>query len=386
MMKKNMFGGMVAIALLLAGCGANASSSEDSSASSSASADTIKIGANFELSGNVSAYGTAEFQGVQLAVDDINAAGGVLGKQIELISYDNKSTPTEVASVATKLASKDQVAAIVGPATSPNTEAAIVSAERAGIPMVTPSGETAEPSDYLYRIAFQDSHQGIAAANFASNNLGAKKAVILGDSSSDYAESIAQAFKDNFDGEIVAHEYFSSGEANFNAMLTNIKAMDFDVLFIPGYYEQGGPIIKQAREMGITQPIIGSDGFANDKLVELAVPENVDDVYYIAHFSYNSDDQYIQDFIAGYQEKFDMKPDVFSGLGYDAMMLVAKGIEAAGTTEADSLMDAMDAIKDFQGVTGTFTIDAEHNPIKSITIIELQDGVETAAHIVPPIE
>lgn len=383
-MKKRSVGLLAAVALFAAGCGANGANDGD--------AETIKVGSLFELTGAVSAYGNAEANAVKLAVDEINEAGGIDGKKIELVEYDNKSDEQETASAGTKLATQDNVLVVVGPATSGLTKATIPSMTRAGVPIVSPSAtddtvtvdENGDVQPYAFRVAFQDSFQGVTLAQFAQKDLGAQKAIILGDNSSDYAIGLAKNFKDTFEGEIVDEVNFTDADSDFSAVLTKIKSMDFDVLFVPGYYEQGGLIIKQAREMGLTQPILGPDGFGNETLIELAGADNVSDVYYTAHFSANSENENVQNFLKNFEEASGESADMFSALAYDTMYLVRDAIDAADEHSAEAVTKALENITDFKGITGTFSFDEQHNPVKSAIIIELQGGEEVSATEVKP--
>lgn len=383
-MKKRSVGLLAAVALFAAGCGANGANDGD--------AETIKVGSLFELTGAVSAYGNAEANAVKLAVDEINEAGGIDGKKIELVEYDNKSDEQETASAGTKLATQDNVLVVVGPATSGLTKATIPSMTRAGVPIVSPSAtddtvtvdENGDVQPYAFRVAFQDSFQGVTLAQFAQKDLGAQKAIILGDNSSDYAIGLAKNFKDTFEGEIVDEVNFTDADSDFSAVLTKIKSMDFDVLFVPGYYEQGGLIIKQAREMGLTQPILGPDGFGNETLIELAGADNLSDVYYTAHFSADSENENVQSFLKNFEEATGESADMFSALAYDTMYLVRDAIDAADEHSAEAVTKALENITDFEGITGTFSFDEQHNPVKSAIIIELQGGEEVSATEVKP--
>lgn len=379
---KRFVASLAVLALFATGCGAGGAAKDS---------DTIKIGANFELSGEVSAYGTAEYQGAKLAVDEINKAGGVLGKKLELVKLDNKSEPTESASVATKLATKEKVVAIVGPATSGNVKAATPSVTKAKVPLVTPSGtddsvtvEKGRLQEYIYRVCFQDSFQGVTLANYANKDLGAKKAVIIGDSSSDYAKGLTKSFEKSFKGEIVAKESFTTGDKDFKAILTKIKDKDFDVLYMPSYYEEAGLIIKQARELGIQQPILGADGFGNEKLVDLALPENLNNIYYTAHYSDQSTDKKVQDFVAAFKKENKKTPDAFSALSYDSVYMIAKAIENGKEATPEKVNEALGKIKDFEGITGKITMDKEHNPVKSTLVIKLENGKEVSNTVVNP--
>ncbi|MEG0288578.1 MAG: ABC transporter substrate-binding protein, partial [Carnobacterium sp.] len=340
----------------------------------------------------VSAYGPAESNGAKLAIKEINEAGGVLDKQLDYIELDNKSDTTESASIATKLATQEKVSVIVGPATSGTTKAATPAVTRAKVAMITPSGtddgltldDNGNVQPYVFRTGFQDSFQGVALAEFATTHLDSKKAVIIGDSSSDYAIGLTKSFKNSYTGEIVADENFTADDTDFNAILTRIKDKDFDVIYMPAYYEQAGLIIKQAREMGIEQPILGADGFSNQALLDLAGEENVSNVYYSAHFSLNNEEKNIQDFIKAYTDEYKTAPDAFSALAYDSVYLAKQGIEEADSSDPEEVVKALEAITDFQGVTGNFAIDENHNPVKSVFVIELQDGKEVGGTEVAP--
>ena len=233
--------------------------------------DTIKLGVNYELSGNVATYGRSSVEGIELAVKEINEAGGIDGKKIELVKYDNKSDVAEATTLTTKLITQDKVLAVMGPATSGAFKGTIPVAMQNKVPVVSGSATaddvTVDESgvkEYAFRICFNDSYQGTGMANYALNNLNKSKAVVIMDSSSDYGKGLAENFTKTFEaggGTIVAQEAYVAGDTDFNSIITKIKGEDFDVIFIPGYYEEAGLIIKQAREQGIDVPILGADGF-----------------------------------------------------------------------------------------------------------------------------
>jgi branched-chain amino acid transport system substrate-binding protein len=274
------------IAVFFAGCGGSKSNNADS-------ANEIKIGINYELSGRVASYGSSSVDGILLAFEKINEAGGVLGKKINPIKMDNKSDSAEATSVATRLATQDKVVAILGPATSGAFKATIPVATKNKIPVM--SASTTDDSvtvdekgvkEFAFKICFNDSFQGTTMANFALNNLNAKSAVIIFDNSSDYSIGLSKNFKEtliNGGGNIVAEEAYVAGDTDFNAILTKIKGMDFDVIYIPGYYEEVGLIIKQARALEIDVPVLGGDGFDSPQLVELAGKEALNKVYFSNH-------------------------------------------------------------------------------------------------------
>ena len=387
-MKKRTVAVMAAGLFLLGACG----SPKASDSGGSDDATTIKIGGNFELSGAVAAYGEAENEGVKLAVEEINKDGGIDGKKIEYVSKDNKSDNNEAASVAANLTTKDEVVAIVGPATSGATKATLPNLTKAKTPAVTPSGtddaitvQKGKVQDYIFRSCFQDSFQGIVLAKYADENLKADKAVILGDNSSDYASGLKKAFKETYKGEIVAEENFTAGDKDFQAMLTKIKDKDFNVIYIPGYYTEAGLIIKQAREMGIEQPIIGADGFGDEKLIETAGASNVKNVYYTGHFSTKAPaTDKVEPFVAAFEKKYGKQPSSFNALAYDSVYMIKQAIEDEGKATPEAINKGLANLKDFEGVTGKITMDKEHNPVKSAVVLGLTDGKETSAETVNP--
>ena len=353
--------------------------------------EQIVIGGNFELSGGAAAYGSVMAKALELAVELRNAEGDVLdGYQLATTILDNKSDLTESSSVATRLTSDDKLVGIIGPATTGASQAEIPVITEAGVPAVLPAAtgdgitlaNDGSVLEYLFRVCFADAYQGTAGASYAFNELGAKKVAILSDQATDYSQGLANAFKEEFEklgGEVVANASYQSGDSDFSATLTTLLTQDFDVLYIPGYYTEVGLIIKQAREFGLTQPIVGGDGLASDTLVELAGQANVNDVYYTAHFSPNSEEEDVQNFLKAYKEKFDQEADSFAALSFDASNLLIAAIESAGSADRAAVTKAIAETQDFDGVTGTFSIDDQHNPVKPVTMIKLTAGeIESA--------
>jgi branched-chain amino acid transport system substrate-binding protein len=386
-----LFTGLV----LLSACSAapkSGGATEGSAGGNKQEGDTIKIGMNMELSGAVAAYGSAEKEGIELAVEQINADGGIDGKKIDLISKDNKSDNNEAGTVATNLTTNSKVVALIGPATSGAVKSALPNATKAEVPLITPSGtddaitkQGDNLQEYAFRSCFQDSFQGKILAKYAHENLKADKAIILGDNSSDYGIGLTKAFKDEYKGQIVAEENFTEGDKDFQAVLTKIKDKDFNVLYIPGYYTEAGLIIKQAREMGIDTPIVGADGFGDAKLVETAGAGNVSNVFYTGHFSTKAPaTDKVEPFIKAFKEKFDKEPSSFNALAYDAVYMVKQAIEDEGSADSSAIKNGLANLKDFKGVTGEMTIDKEHNPEKSAVVLGLTDGKETSAETVNP--
>lgn len=382
-MKKTLAGLVAAIAglALIAGC---------SSGTTGDASSTIKIGLNYELSGAVATYGQASVQGIELAAEEINAAGGINGKKIELVKYDNKSEGAEATTLATKLMSSDKVVAVIGPATSGNFKATIPVALKNKIPVVSGSATaddvTVDASgavkEYAFRTCFNDSFQGTAMANFALKKLNAKRALIYKDTSSDYSKGLAENFTKTFTaagGTIAGEEAYVTGDTDFKATLTRIKGQSFDVLYVPGYYNEAGLLIKQARELGITSPILGGDGFDSPKLKELGGAAALNDVYYTNHYSSLDKDPKVTAFIEAFKKKYNTAPNAFHALGYDTLKFVADAIKRATAVDGESIKNAMASTKDFAGVTGTFSVDAQHNPVKAIVVIALKNGDEASS-------
>jgi len=389
-MKKTALGLLAAAIGLsaLAGCSGNTNPG-------TTGGDTIKIGVAAELSGAVATYGTDISHGAQMAVDEINAAGGIKGKQIELVTYDTKSDPAQATTMATKLMTQDKVVAVVGPATSGSFMATIPVANANKVPVVSGSA-TADAATvdangnvqpFAFRTCVSDSFQGSAAATFARQTLGAKTAVIYMDNSSDYGKGLAKTFNDAFTaagGTIVDTQSYVAGDTDFNAALTKIAGEQFDVLYIPGYYQEGGLIIKAARGMGINQPVLGADGFDSPTLLELGGAQALNNVYFTNHYSSLSQDPKVQAFQAAFKAKYGADPSGFNAMGYDTMNFIADAINRATSIDGQSIADAMAATKDFSAVTGMITVDAHHNAIKDIVVIKLKDGVQDSATTVSP--
>lgn len=363
---------------ILAGC----------SSASSTKSNKVKVGLNYELSGNVATYGQGLTEGVELAFEEINSSGGVLGKQLEEVKVDNKSDNTEAANVSTRLATRDKVVAILGPATSGNTKAASPAAMQNKVPLISASATADDVTvdsngkvrEFVFKTCFSDSFQGVMMSNFAYNDLGAKKAAVLVDTTSDYSKGLTKNFKETYKklgGAVVAEEAYQAKDTDFKAVLTKIKGLNPDVLFVPGYYEEAGLIIRQARELGLNVPVLGGDGYESPKLTELAGKDALNKVYYTSHYSSKDTTPEVAKFRAAFKKKYGKDPDAFNALGYDMAYFFADALKRAGQVDSVKLKDALSATKDFKGVTGTFSIDSNHNPVKSVTVIEMKNGEPT---------
>ncbi len=374
---------------VLAGCsggGKTSGGGDSSGGSSSGGGDTIKIGANLELSGTVASYGQGIAEGIDLAIEEINAAGGVDGKELELVKVDNKSDAAEATNAAIKLITKDKVTAIIGAATSGNSKAQTQFANDNKTVLITPSGTADDLTlgkdkkvmDYIFRTSFIDSFQGKVAANFAIE-LGIKNAAIYADNASDYAKGLAAAFKETFEaagGKIVASESYVAKDTDFRSTLTSLKSENPEFIFIPGYYEEVGLIVKQAREMGITVPLMGADGWDSPTLIKLAGADSLNNTYITNHYSSGDPDEKIQKFVKAFSDKYKgSQPDAFNALGYDSVYLLVDAMKRAGSTsDSEKIKDALAETKDLSLITGTITIDELHNPTKSATVLEYVDG------------
>ena len=386
-MKKKFALSLVALAstALLAACG-EVKSGASNTTGNPIDEKVVKIGFNFEETGAVASYGTSEQKGAQLAVDEINAAGGIDGKQIEVVDKDNKSETAEAASVSTNLVTQSKVAAIVGPATSGATAAAVANATQAGVPLISPSATQdglTKGQDFLFIATFQDSFQGKIISNYVSNKLNAKKVVLYTDNSSDYAKGIAKSFRDSFTGEIVADETFVSGDTDFQAALTKIKDKDFDAIVLPGYYTEAGKIVNQARGMGIDKPIIGGDGFNGAEFVQQATAERASNIYFISGFSTTVDvSDKAKAFLEAYRAKYNEDPSTFAALAYDSVYLVANAAKGAKTSV--DLKNNLAKTQNFEGVTGQTSFDADHNTVKTAFMMTMNNGKVEAAEVVKP--
>jgi branched-chain amino acid ABC transporter, amino acid-binding protein len=387
-MKKKFALTLVSLAsvVLLAACGEVSTTGNSGSASGTEIGKTLKIGFNFEETGDVASYGTAEQKGAKLAVDEINKAGGVDGKQIEVTDKDNKSELSEASTVSTNLVTQAKVNAIVGPATSGGTGAAITNAAKASVPLITPSGtqdDLTKGQDYLFRATFIDSFQGKILSKYVTDNLKAKKVVLYYDNSSDYAKGIAKAFQEEYKGEIVATETFASKDTDFQAALTKFKGKDFDALVVPGYYTEAGKIVNQARGIGIDKPIVGGDGFNSEEFISQATPAAATNVYYVSGYSTSGDmTAKAKKFLEAYKAKYNEEPSMFSALAYDSVYMVAEA--SKGAKNSVDIKENLAKLKDFEGVTGSITMDKNHNPVKSALMIGLKDGKVDTVETVKP--
>ena len=369
---------------LLAGCGKSADS------------NSIKIGLLNEMTGGNATFGTSSANGAKMAFKEINAKGGVLGKQILAVIADNKSEPSESANAMTKLATQDNVVAVTGVFASSNAIAASSVAEAtktpflavgATNPKVTVDEKSKKVKDYTFRVCFIDPFQGTVGANFVLNTLKLKKAVLMVDNSSDYSKGLAAFFKEAFTkggGSILSEEAYLQKDQDFKAVLTKLKSMNAEVIYVPGYYEEVGKIVKQARELGITAPIIGGDGWDSPKLVELGGAPALNNTFFTNHYSVDDNSPASKAFVEAYKKEYGQNPDALAVLGYDAAKLLIDAIQRANSLDKAKIQAALATTKAYPAITGATTLNATHDAVKSAVIIEMKNGKQIFKATVKP--
>ncbi len=369
---------------LLAGC------SKSGSDDSAKPADTIKVGEFASLTGKEATFGQSSHKGTELAIEELNAAGGLLGKKIEFVYEDNRSTPGESATIAKKLITRDRIVALLGEVASGRSLEAAPIAQASQIPMISPSStnpKVTETGDYIFRVCFIDPFQGRLLAQFAKKTLKAGKVAVFSDVSAPYSVGLAQFFRESFladGGQIVSEQKYTGGDKDFKAQLTAIKSTNPDAIMVPGYYTDVGLIVAQARQLGIKVSLFGGDGWEAPELMQIAGAAALEGTYYSTHFSPESTEPLAQKFVADYKAKYNGEvPDAMAALGYDSVMVLADAIKRAGSTAGPKVRDALAATKDFPGATGATTLDAKRDATKPAVIITVKDGkfqyVETIA-------
>lgn len=342
--------------------------------------DKILVGEFGSLTGTEATFGISSTNGLKLAVDEVNNSGGLLNKQIELITYDDQGKPSEAGTVVEKLINKDRVVAVIGEVASSRSKAGAPKCQQYKIPMISPASTNPEVTligDYIFRVCFIDPFQATVLTKFANNTLKVKKVAILKDIKNAYSTGLSDFFEKEFKGaggEILEVQSYSNGDKDFKAQLTAIKSKNPEAVFIPGYYTDVGLIAIQAREIGITVPLFGGDGWESEKLTEGKAKDALEGCFFSTHVSTENPDPGIQNFIKKYKEKYNMMPDAMSFLSYDAGMILFDAIKRAGSTEAQKIRDELAKTKDFAGVTGKITINEQRNAIKPAVILEIKGG------------
>ena len=367
---------LLGLSLLLASCGEK---SEKSMVAEKKEAEVIKIGGLAPLTGGLAIYGITTTNASKLAFEEINANGGILGKKVEYIVYDEKGDSTEAVTAYSRLVD-DGIVALIGDITSKPTLAVAEIAAQDNMPMITPTGtqyNITEAGPNVFRVCFTDPYQGTVLANFAQQKLNAKTAAVLINNSSDYSDGIAKSFIEEAEKlgiTIVGKEGYADGDKDFKAQLTKIAPTNPDVLMVPEYYEQAALIATQAREVGIKSTFIGPDGWDGiAKALDKSAYGAVENSYFTNHYSAQDTSEKVQNFLKAYRAKYNEEPSAFSALGYDAAYIVKASIEKAGSTDRKAVVEAMKNIN-YDGVTGQLTFDSKNNPVKAVTIIKVVDG------------
>jgi branched-chain amino acid transport system substrate-binding protein len=342
--------------------------------------DAIRVGEYGSLTGKDASFGQSAHKGILMAVEEVNAAGGILGRKLELVTEDNQTLPGQSATAAKKLISRDKVIALIGEVSSGRSLEAAPIAQAARVPMIAPAAtnpKVTQSGSYIFRVCFIDSFQGKVIAKFVSGELKAKKVAILSSVSSAYSVGLAKFFREEFvadGGTIVAEQKYSEGDKDFRAQLTAIGAAGCDVVFVPGYYTEAALIVRQGRELGLTMPFVGGDGWVSDQLLKIG-GDAMNGCYYSTHFSPENSSPLVRAFVARYRARWDNEtPDAFAALGYDSVGVLVDALRRAGTAEEPMLRDALAATKNFEGATGSTTMDAQRDATKPATIIAIRDG------------
>lgn len=353
--------------------------------------NTLKIGAVFALSGPQSTYGQESIEGVQLAFDELKAKDPALANKISLVIEDEKSNPVDAANAAKKVLSIDKVDLIFGTVASSNTLSMISPVLEAKKPLVTPAStnpEVTKRGDLVFRTCFIDPFQGAVLANFALTNLGKKKAAILVDFKSDYSKGLAQFFEEAFKaggGDVVAKEAYEAGKKDFKTQLVKIRAKQPEVLLVPGYYQEVGLIMKQAKQMGFNVIMLGGDGWDSPTLYDLAGADAVKDHYFSSHFAADDTDPTVQKFVQSFTAKYRKAPGAMAALGYDGFEVIADAFKRAGSADAPALQKALATTKNLKGVTGNISINGARDAEKDAVVLKTVGNKAVFAAKVSPV-
>lgn len=345
-----------------------------------AGTDEILIGEYASLTGSEATFGQSSHNGLVLAVEETNNSGGLLGKKIKLVTEDNQGKPSETQTVVQKLINRDKVVAVIGEVASSRSKAGAPICQTSKIPMITPASTNPEVTtigDYIFRVCFIDPFQATVMSKFALNSMKVKRVALLIDQKNAYSTGLADNFKKVFTemgGEIVEEQKYSNGDKDFKAQLTAIKAKNPEAVFIPGYYTDVNLISIQAREIGLTVPLFGSDGWESEKLTEGKAKDALEGSFFSTHVSSDDPSPQIQGYIKKYREKYGKEPDAMSFLAYDAGMILFDAIRKSGSTEGEKIKNQLAKTKDYQGVTGVITINDQRNAVKPAVVLEVKNG------------
>lgn len=341
--------------------------------------DEIRIGEYSSLTGTTATFGQSTDHAIQMAMEEVNAAGGVLGRKIHVFVEDDQSKPEEAATAVTKLINQNHVVAMLGEVSSSRSLAAAPICQANGIPMVSPSStnpRVTQIGDYIFRVCFIDPFQGAVMAKFTADTLKLKKVAILVDVRNDYSVGLQTFFREHFrqlGGQVVSEQSYSEGDSDFHAQLTQIRSVSPEAIYVPGYYTEVGTIARQARELGMTVPLLGGDGWDSPKLWEIG-GDALNGCYFSNHYSTDDASPVVQKFVNDYKTRYKEVPDALAALGYDAAKILVDAIRRAGSTDGPKVREALAATQNFQGVTGTITVNKERNAVKPAVVLKVDNG------------
>ncbi len=379
--------------MMVAGCSGSGSEKANSTSSDSSTTEVtpepIVLGQYTPLTGSVATFGQSSANGVAIALEELNGAGGINGRPVEIITYDNQGKAQEAGTAVTRLITKDNVIAILGDVPSSLSLAGGDVAQQYGVPMISPASTNAkvtEIGDMIFRVCFVDSFQGYIAAKFLSENVEAKNVAILYDQQQAYSTGLRDDFTKAFEsmgGTVVTTQAYSSGDTDFSAQISSILEKEPDAVYIPGYYTEVANIALQARRQGLTVPLMGGDGWDSPKLPEIA-GEAIEGCYLSNHYSSEDTDPAVQEFVKKYADKHDQTPDALAALGYDAAMLMFDALMRAESFEGKDIAAAIAATQNFPGVTGSITIDENRNARKKGVVLQYKGGKQVFVTSVEP--
>jgi len=342
----------------------------------------IVIGHFASMTGSEATFGKSTDNGIRLALDARNKAGGVKGRKVEVKTIDDAGKTSEAGTAVTRLINDNNAVAILGEVASTLSLAGAEVAQAAGVPMISPSSTNptvTEKGDMIFRVCFLDDFQGWVMAKFAAEDLKLTKAAVLIEQTSDYSKGLAQYFKAAFEksgGKVVAESAYSKGDQDLSAQLQTIKGSGAELIVLPGYYTDVGNIIRQARKLDIKVPFLGGDGWDSDELAKIA-DTSIEGDYYSNHYATSEERPEVKEFVDAYKAKYNALPDGLAALGYDAARLLFDAMDRADALDGKTLAAAIAATKDFKGVTGTFSIDKNRDAQKSAVIIQYKAGERT---------
>ena len=352
--------------------------------------EKVRVGAFMSLTGDTAQYGISAYNGIRMAVEEANGTGGVAGRRVELIAQDTRSDPRETEAVVRRLAEESRVHALVGEIVSSRSLAAARIAQGERVPMLTPSSTSPEVTtqgDFIFRSCYTDPFQGAALARFAAATLHARRAALLVDGGQRYSIELARIIREEFlrrGGEVVAEEEYREGAGDFTEQLMAVGAARPDVVFVPGYYLEAGLLAQQAKRLGIQAPLVGGDGWDSPRLYEIGGQALSGD-FFSTHYSAEDPDPQVQRFVSDYRRLFGTTPDSFAATAYDATRIVLDAASRAASLDRAAIRDALARTKNFPGVTGNVTFDADRNALKPVVIIRIGDNGKQSveSHVTP---